>query len=98
MKISILCFDLSSNAFGRAGLLAQALSRFYDVEIIGPSRSGGIWSPMSQIEIPVKKFEWKRYPGFSRIRKNILDAIDGEIVLASKLMPTSFGIGLQKKK
>ena len=97
MKISILCFDLSSNAFGRAGLLAQAISRFCDVEIIGPSRRGGIWAPMSQIEIPVKKFEWKRYPGFSRIRKNILDAIDGEIVLASKLMPTSFGIGLQKK-
>ncbi len=97
MKISILCFDLSSNAFGRAGLLAQAISRFCDVEIIGPSRRGGIWAPMSQIEIPVKKFEWKRYPDFSRIRKNILDAIDGEIVLASKLMPTSFGIGLQKK-
>ena len=98
MKISILCFDLSSNAFGRAGLLAQAISRFCDVEIIGPSRRGGIWAPMSQIEIPVKKFEWRRYPDFSRIRKNILDAIDGEIVLASKLMPTSFGIGLQKKK
>ena len=98
MKISILCFDLSSNAFGRAGLLAQALSRFCDVEIIGPSRRGGIWAPMSQIEIPVKKFEWRRYPGFFRMRKNILDAIDGEIILASKLMPTSFGIGLQKKK
>ena len=97
MKISILCFDLSSNAFGRAGLLAQALSRFYDVEIIGSSRSGGIWSPMSQIEIPVKKFEWKRYPEFSRIKKDILDAIDGDVILTSKLMPTSFGIGLQKK-
>ena len=97
MKISILCFDLSSNAFGRAGLLAQALSRFCDVEIIGPSRRGGIWAPMSQIEIPVKKFEWSRYPDFFKIRKNILNAIDGEIILASKLMPTSFGIGLQKK-
>jgi len=97
VKISILCFDLSSNAFGRAGLLAQALARFCDVEIVGPSRRGGIWAPMSQIEIPVKKFEWRRYPGFSRIKKNILDAIDGEIILASKLMPTSFGIGLQKK-
>ena len=40
---------------------------------------------------------WGRYPKFSRIKKNILDAIDGDIILASKLMPTSFGIGLQKK-
>ena len=97
MKISVLCFDLSSNAFGRAWLLAQALSRVYDVEIVGTSRRGGIWSPMEQTKIPVKKFIWGRYPKFFKIRRKILDAIDGDIILASKLMPTSFGIGLQKK-
>jgi len=97
VKISVLCFDLSSNAFGRAWLLAKALSRIYDVEIIGTSRKGGIWTPMSDSEIPVKEFMWDRYPRFSRIKKNILDAIDGDLILASKLMPTSFGIGLQKK-
>ena len=97
MKISILCFELSSNAFGRAGLLARALSRFYDVEIIGPSRSGGIWAPMAKIGVAVNKFEWRRYPEFFKIKKNIIDAIDGDVILASKLMPTSFGIGLQKK-
>ncbi|HIL26313.1 MAG TPA: glycosyltransferase, partial [Nitrospinaceae bacterium] len=98
MKISVLCFDLSSNAFGRAWLLAKALSSAYDVEIIGTSRNGGIWAPMDHSEISVKEFTWDRYPKFSRIKKNILDAIDGDIILASKLMPTSFGIGLQKKK
>ena len=98
MKISILCFDLSSNAFGRAGLLGQALSGAYDVEIIGASRRGGVWTPMEQIKIPVKKFTWSRYPSFNAIKKNILNAIDGDIILASKLMPTSFGIGLQKKR
>jgi len=97
VKISVLCCDLSSNAFGRAWLLAQALSGVYDVEIIGTSRKGGIWAPMSDSEIPVKEFMWDRYPNFSRIKKNILDAIDGDLILASKLMPTSFGIGLQKK-
>jgi glycosyltransferase involved in cell wall biosynthesis len=98
VKISVLCFDLSSNAFGRAWLLAKALSRVYDVEIIGTSRKGNIWAPMADSEIPVKEFMWDRYPKFSRIKKNILDAIDGDLILASKLMPTSFGIGLQKKK
>ena len=97
MKISVLCFDLSSNAFGRAWLLAQALSGVYDVEIIGTSRKGGAWAPMADSDIPVKEFMWDRYPKFSRIKRNILDAIDGDIILASKLMPTSFGIGLQKK-
>ena len=97
MKISVLCFDLSSNAFGRAWLLAQALSGVYDVEIIGTSKRGGTWAPMDHSKIPVKEFMWDRYPKFSKIKKNILDAIDGDIILASKLMPTSFGIGLQKK-
>jgi glycosyltransferase involved in cell wall biosynthesis len=97
VKISILCFDLSSNAFGRAGLLAIALSKIYDVEIIGPSKREKIWAPMAQIDIPIKKFVWERYPGFHRIKKNIMDVIDGDVILASKLMPTSFGIGLQKK-
>ena len=97
MKISVLCFDLSSNAFGRAWLLAKALSAGYDVEIIGTSRKGGIWTPMADSEIPVKEFLWGRYPKFSTIKNNILDSIDGDIILASKLMPTSFGIGLQKK-
>ena len=97
MKISVLCFDLSSNAFGRAWLLAKALSRVYDVEIIGTSRKGGIWAPMAHSKIPVKEFIWERYPKFSKIKKKFLDAIDGDLILASKLMPTSFGIGLQKK-
>ena len=78
-------------------MLAQALSKFYDVEIVGPSRKGEIWTPMQQTDIPVKQFTWKRYPAFSQITKNILEAIDGDIILASKLMPSSFGIGLQKK-
>ena len=98
MKVSVLCFDVSSNSYGRAWLLAKALSKFYDVEIVGPSRKGEIWTPMEQMDIPVQKFNWKRYPAFSQIKKNILEAIDGDVILASKLMPTSFGIGLQKKK
>ena len=97
MKVSVLCFDLSSNSFGRAWLLAQALSKFYDVEIVGPSKRGGIWPPMAQTALPVKKFLWKRYPEFSQIKKRILEGIDGDVILASKLMPTSFGIGLKKK-
>ena len=97
MKVSVLCFDLSSNSFGRSWLLAKALSKFYDVEIIGPSRNGQIWAPMDQMDIPVKKFTWKRYPGFFQIKKIMLSAIEGDVILASKLMPTSFGIGLQKK-
>ena len=98
MKVSVLCFDLSNNSFGRAVLLAQALSGFCDVEIVGPSRRDDIWFPLRQTSFPVKSFEWKRYPFFVPVVKRILREIEADVILASKLMPTSFGIGLLKKR
>ena len=97
MKICILCFDLSNNSLGRAGLLAMALTSRYKVEIIGPSRSGDIWFPMKDMDIPIRSYPWKRYPFFiSTIRKMIKD-IDADILIACKPRPTSFGIALIKK-
>jgi len=97
VKICILCFDLSNNSLGRAGLLAMALASRYEVEIIGPSKSGDIWFPMKDINIPIRSYPWKRYPFFvSTIRKIIKD-IDADILIACKLRPTSFGIALIKK-
>ena len=97
MKICILCFDLSNNSLGRAGLLAMALASRYEVEIIGPSKSGDIWFPMKDINIPIRSYPWKRYPFFvSTIRKIIKD-IDADILIACKPRPTSFGIALIKK-
>lgn len=97
VKISLLCFDLSDNSLGRAALLAQALSRYYDVELVGPAKSGSIWSPLSDTKLPVKQFPWKRYPAFFRTLREILQSVDGDILYACKLRPTSFGIALLKK-
>ena len=75
----------------------MALTSRYKVEIIGPSRSGDIWFPMKDMDIPIRSYPWKRYPFFiSTIRKMIKD-IDADILIACKLRPTSFGIALIKK-
>ena len=75
----------------------MALASRYEVEIIGPSKSGDIWFPMKDINIPIRSYPWKRYPFFvSTIRKIIKD-IDADILIACKLRPTSFGIALIKK-
>ena len=36
MKVSVLCFDVSDNAVGRAWLLARLLEPLGAVEIVGP--------------------------------------------------------------
>lgn len=92
-----MCFDLSDNSLGRAALLAQAVSKVHEVELIGPIRPGGLWEPMKDIRLPVKSFPWKRYPSFFPVIGKMLDAIDGDVVVACKLRPTSFGIGAIKK-
>ncbi|MEE9258937.1 MAG: glycosyltransferase family 4 protein, partial [Nitrospinaceae bacterium] len=97
MKISFLCFDLSNNSLGRAALLAGALAKHHEVEIIGPARSKDVWFPLKDLELPIKVFPWKRYPAFVPQIKKILGAIDGDVIFACKLFPTSYGIGLLKR-
>ncbi|MEC7641056.1 MAG: glycosyltransferase family 4 protein [Nitrospinota bacterium] len=98
MKISFLCFDLSDNSLGRAALLAEALAKHHTVELLGPARQGRLWPPMENISIPVKLFPWQRYPQFIITTRKILKAIDGDVIFACKLRPTSFGLGLLKQK
>jgi hypothetical protein len=46
MKISVLCFDLSDNAAGRADLLARLVAPLGEVEVLGP-QSGPVWAPVA---------------------------------------------------
>jgi glycosyltransferase involved in cell wall biosynthesis len=97
VKISLLCFDLSNNSLGRAALLARALARSHEVELIGPAKRGSIWYPLKDLDLKIKSFPWKRYPAFIPTVRRMLRAIDGDVVIACKPMPTSFGVGLLKK-
>jgi len=97
VKISFLCFDLSDNSLGRAALLARTLARQHQVELVGPSKQGGIWYPLRDLDLPIKTFPWKRYPAFVPTLRQMTRAIDGEVLFACKLRPTSFGVGLLKK-
>ncbi|MBI1846731.1 MAG: glycosyltransferase family 4 protein [Candidatus Rokubacteria bacterium] len=50
MKVSILAFDLSDNATGRAELLARLLRPRYEVEVVGPRFGDDVWGPARQPE------------------------------------------------
>src|SRR5262249_53899872 len=45
VKISILAFDLSDNATGRADLLARLLAPLGEAEVVGPRFGESIWRP-----------------------------------------------------
>jgi glycosyltransferase involved in cell wall biosynthesis len=102
-KISIVVSDLSSSGAGRWGgavrpfLLAQALQKLdYRVEIFGIAYDRSA-SNLVDSEIPIFIFPCQHHSGFFRAAQKLLTKIDGSIVYAIKLKPTSFGLGLIKK-
>jgi glycosyltransferase involved in cell wall biosynthesis len=96
-KISILNFDLSDNSLGRAYILGQALSEYYDVEIIGTAKKDNIWEPLRNSSNKITKLPYVRFPFLLFKLPSILKRIDGDVIYAAKPRVTSFGFGLLKK-
>ena len=94
MKISVLCFDCSDNAAGRADLLARLLRPEYDVEVVGPTFNGDVWAPVSDGTVKYRTVPGSRYPGFLGTLRSLVKLADGDLLYASKPRPTSYGIGL----
>ena len=98
MKISVLCFDLSRNAVGRADLLARLLAPRYEVEVVGPCFGSGIWRPVQDGPVPYRSVAGARYPRFLAALPALLRLADGDLLYASKPRPTSFGVGLLTRR
>jgi glycosyltransferase involved in cell wall biosynthesis len=94
VKVSVLAADLSDNATGRADLLARLLSPRYDVEVVGPRFGADVWMPAREGTIPQRSVRVGRYPGFAQRVPSLLELVDGDVLIASKPRPTSFGLGL----
>ena len=98
MKISILTPDLSLNCLGRTYLLAKILQRHYEVEIVGPIFSEGIWEPVAYD----KSIIYKSVRISGRLKPywqigELIKKIEGDVIYASKPLFSSFGVGLLKK-
>ena len=93
MKISVLCFDLSDNAAGRADLLARLLEPLGAVEVIGPRTGAGIWAPVAAGPVRYTSVASRRLPGFARTALELSRRADGDLIVASKTRLASAGIG-----
>ncbi len=109
-KISLIVSDLSSSGSMRWGgavrpfLLAKALQKLgYPVELLGVAfnLSYNTKAPTNtkayDPEIPIVSIPCQYYSGFLSAAKELVRRIDGDIIYAVKLKPTSFGIAVIKK-
>jgi glycosyltransferase involved in cell wall biosynthesis len=93
VKVSILCFDVSDNALGRAWLLARLLEPLGAVEIVGPRFGAAVWEPVAEEPIPVRWVPGGRLPGFATRLPALARLADGDLLYASKPRLTSAGVG-----
>ncbi len=93
MKVSILCFDVSDNAIGRAWLLARLLEPVGTVEIVGPRFGSAVWAPVAEESVPVLSIPGGRLPAFAARLPALARLADGDLVYASKPRLTSAGVG-----
>jgi glycosyltransferase involved in cell wall biosynthesis len=93
-RVTIVAFDLSDNATGRADLLARLLASRHDVTVVGPRFGPCLWPPVSQGPIAYRAVAGSRYPAFVRAIPRLVRLIDGELIVASKPRPSSYGLAL----
>ncbi len=94
MKISVVAFDLSDNATGRADLLARLLAPRYETRVVGPRSEAEIWRPARAGGVAYCALPGGRYPAFAGRVPALLEEIDGDVIYASKPRPTSYGLSL----
>ncbi len=94
MKISVLAFDLADNATGRADLLARLLAPRWEVEVVGPQFGAELWKPAQGGDVVHRGVAAGKYPGFFGALPALLRLVDGDVLVASKPRPTSYGVGL----
>src|SRR3989442_14548843 len=93
MKITVLSHNLSSNAVMRAHRLAQAARTFADVNLIGPVERDGTWAALSH-EPWITTVPKTRFPEFYASFIDLVEAADGDVLIAVKPHLASFAVAL----
>jgi glycosyltransferase involved in cell wall biosynthesis len=93
MKITILSHNLTSNAVMRAHRLAVAARRFAEATLIGPVKHRGAWGALPQ-EPWIKPVLAKNLPKFFKTTLELIEAADGDVLIAAKPYLASYGVAL----
>jgi glycosyltransferase involved in cell wall biosynthesis len=96
-KVSIIAYNLSSNALVRPYVLAELLEPNFEVEILGPKLGKGVWNPISREKEYIELDLNSSILEYTRTVKTAIRKITGDVTIAVKPTGTSFGVGLLKK-
>jgi glycosyltransferase involved in cell wall biosynthesis len=93
VKITLLSHNLSSNAVMRGHRLASALRTRHEVSLVGPVEKGELWPALPR-EPWVRSVRKVRFPDFSNSFRELVEAAQGDVLIALKPQLASFGSAL----
>lgn len=100
LKVAVVAWDVGHNPVGRAYLIAEALSRRFEVELIGPQfpRFGDkVWEPVQNGKMPVISFPGRYYPDFEADIDAVAARLDCDAIVVCKPRMPSLQLGLVAK-
>ncbi len=98
--VAVLAWDVGHNPYGRAYLLAEALSRQYRVVLIGfqfPRYGSDVWAPLRGAPIEPVILPGKNFPAFQQQLESLAAKIDPDVVIACKARLPTVQLGLMLK-
>lgn len=101
LKVAVISWDVAHNPLGRAYLVAEALSRRFEVVLLGPlfERFGKrVWSPVSEGPLPVISFAGRNYPEFADSLGALAERLDCDAIVACKPRMPSLHLALLAKR
>jgi len=98
MPVDVLCANLSTNAYGRAYMLAHILARRHPVRMLGVTFGDGLWPPCDDGSLEVVALPGGRFPAFARTLRRLADMATAPVLLAVKPRPSSFGAALLARR
>jgi glycosyltransferase involved in cell wall biosynthesis len=93
MRVTVLSHDLSTNGGRRTHRLAGVVGTFADVKLIGPASRSHRWLDMPQ-EPWIHTVRKRRWPDFHASFEQLVDAADGDVLIAVKPHLASFAVAL----
>ena len=100
-KVAVLSWDVGHNPLGRANVLAEVLSRRFEVELWGAQfdRYGSrLWAPLRDIDTPVNVFPGLSFPQHLAVMEEVAGSIDADAIWVSKPRLPSLLLGALAKE
>src|SRR5690606_5775646 len=94
MKISLIASDESTAPLYRVRLLARALARRFEVEVLGYHFEPSGLDPLAPRDFPYRAQTARALPGFLDDARALAEQVSGDVIYAMKPRPTSFGTAL----